>query len=236
MLRLAAVIIVAAGLIASAVPAHAQAARGRAFDRVLPEMKFTGVTFGDAIEFLRDVAGVNIHVNWKALEGEGVTADTPINLRLRSVTLRKVMNLLLSEASGGDNLTWHVDQGVVEITTRELADKKMYTKVYPIHDLIMDVPDFIGPNMSLQSASDQAQQGGGGGGSGGLFGQSGDSSRDDEEQTPNRDERGQQLVDLIMETVRPDIWAANGGTASIRYFNGSLIVTAPRSVHQAIGG
>src|SRR5687767_15989479 len=124
MLRLAAVIIVAAGLIASAVPAHAQAARGRAFDRVLPEMKFTGVTFGDAVDFLRDVAGVNIHVNWKALEAENVTADTPINLRLRSVTMRKVMNLLLSEASGGDNLTWYVDQGVVEITTRELADKK----------------------------------------------------------------------------------------------------------------
>ena len=235
MLRLVAVMIVAAGLIASAVPANAQA-RGRAFDRVLPEMKFTGVTFGDAVEFLRDVAGVNIHVNWKALEGEGVTADTPINLRLRSVTLRKVLNLLLSEASGGENLTWQVDQGVVEITTRELADKKMYTKVYPIQDLTMDVPDFVGPNMSLQSASDQAQAGGGGGGSGGLFGQSGDSSRDDEEKTPNRDERGQQIVDLIMETVRPDIWAANGGTASIRYFNGSLIVTAPRSVHEAIGG
>ena len=236
--RLAAVIIVAAGLIASAVPASAQAVRGRALDRVLPEMKFTGVTFGDAIDFLRDVASVNIHVNWKALESENVTADTPINLRLRSVSLRKVMNLLLSEASGGDNLTWHVDQGVVEITTREMADKKMYTKVYPIHDLIMDVPDFVGPNMSLQSASDQAQAGGGGGGgSGGLFGTSGDSSRKEEdEKTPNRDERGQQLVDLIMETVRPDIWAANGGTASIRYFNGSLIVTAPRSVHEAIGG
>src|SRR5687768_12642943 len=237
MLRLAAVTIVAVGLIASAVPAPAQAVRGRALDRVLPEMKFTGVTFGDAIDFLRDVAGVNIHVNWKALEAENVTADTPINLRLRSVTLRKVLNLLLSEASGGDNLTWQVDQGVVEITTRELADKKMYTKVYPIQDLTMDVPDFVGPNMSLQSASDQAQAGGGGGGSGGLFGQSGDSSRDEEdEKTPNRDERGQQLVDLIMETVRPDIWAANGGTASIRYFNGSLIVTAPRSVHEAIGG
>ena len=236
MLRLAAVMIVAVGLIGSAVPASAQAVRGRALDRVLPEMKFTGVTFGDAIEFIRDVAGVNIHVNWKALEAEGVTADTPINIRLRSVTLRKVMNLLLSEASGGDNLTWYVDQGVVEVTTREMADKKMYTKVYPIHDLIMDVPDFVGPNFSLQSASDQASQTGGGG-SGGLFGQSGDSSRDDDdEKATTRDERGQQLVDLIMETVRPDIWAANGGTASIRYFNGSLIVTAPRSVHEAIGG
>jgi hypothetical protein len=235
--RLAAVTIVAASLFVSAITPHVAAAQSRgALGRVLPEMKLTGATFGDAIDFIRDVSGANLHVNWKALEQENVTADTPVNIHLRSVTLRKVLNLLLSEASGSDALTYYVDEGVVEITTREVADKKVYTKIYPIQDLTMDVPDFQGPNMSLQSASDQAQSGGGGGG-GGLFGQSGDSSRDkDKENATTRDERGQQLADLITESVRPEIWAANGGTASIRYFNGNLIITAPRSVHEAIGG
>ena len=51
-----------------------------------------------------------------------------------------------------------------------------------------------------------------------------------------RDERGDELVTLITETVRPEIWAVNGGTATIRYFRGSLVVTAPRSVHEALGG
>ena len=120
-------------------------------------MKFTGVTFGDAIDFVRDVTGVNIHVNWKALEQENVTADTPVNIRLRAVTLRKVLNLLLSEASGGDALTFYVDDGVVEITTRELADKKVYTQDLPVDDLLMDVPDFTEPRTSASSpASDQA--------------------------------------------------------------------------------
>jgi hypothetical protein len=32
------------------------------------------------------------------------------------------------------------------------------------------------------------------------------------------------------------VWRQNGGPASIRFFNGTLIVTAPRSVHEAIGG
>ena len=45
-----------------------------------------------------------------------------------------------------------------------------------------------------------------------------------------------QLVTLIRETIRPTIWKENGGTAAIRYYNGNLIVTAPRSVHEAIGG
>ena len=33
-----------------------------------------------------------------------------------------------------------------------------------------------------------------------------------------------------------EMWRDNGGTAAIRYFNGHLIVTAPRSIQEAIGG
>ena len=233
-----ALIAVAIGLTVAAVSAPAAAARDRALDRTLPEMKFTGVTFGDAIDFVRDVGGVNIHVNWKALEAHNVTADTPVNIRLRAVSLRKVLSLLLSEASGTDGLTYFVDQGVVEITTRELADKKVYTKIYPVDDLVMEIPDFgEPPNFNLQTSSDQGGGGGGGGGGGsGIFGGSTSDTNRDQTNTTTREERGEQLVQLVTETVRPDIWAVNGGTATIRYFRGSLIVTAPRSVHEALGG
>jgi hypothetical protein len=238
MSRLALIVAVAAGLFAAAVvptPANAQvSATRRVLSRTLPEMKFTGVGLGEAIDFLRDVSGANIHVNWKALEELNVTPDTQVNLRLRSVSLRKVLNLLLSEAGGGDALAFYVDANVVEITTKELADKKVYTRVYPVEDLVMDVPDFIGPNMSLQSASDQAQNQGGGGGGQGLFGN--ETDRSDEDQGPTREERGEQLVEMVKETIRPEIWADNGGTATIRYFRGSLVVTAPRSVHEQLGG
>ena len=234
-----ALIAVAIGLTVAAISAPATAARDRALDRTLPEMKFTGVSFGDAIDFVRDVGGVNIHVNWKALEAHNVTADTPVNIRLRAVSLRKVLNLLLSEASGTDELTYFVDQGVVEITTRELADKKVYTRIYPVDDLVMEIPDFgEPPNFNLQSSSDQGRSGGGGGGGGGtgIFGGNTDTQNRDQNNTTTREERGEQLVQLVTETVRPEIWAVNGGTATIRYFRGSLIVTAPRSVHEALGG
>ena len=42
-----------------------------------------------------------------------------------------------------------------------------------------------------------------------------------------RADRAQALVDVITSTIQPEIWQANGGTAAIRFFNGSLIVTAP---------
>src|SRR5689334_18811856 len=96
----------------------------------LPELRFQGVTLGDAIEFMRDVSGANIAVNWKALEGAGVNRDTPVNLHLNGISLRKAMDMVLNEAAGGDALTYYVDQGVIEITTRDLADRAMVTRVY----------------------------------------------------------------------------------------------------------
>src|SRR5882762_10192954 len=135
-------------------------------DRVLPAVNFTNVTLKDAIEFLRDVSGSNMHVNWKAIEAAGITPDTQINIKLRQVSLRKVLGLLLSEASGGVGLTFYIEEGVIEITTSELADNQMYTVVYPVQDLLVEPPDFVQPPDFML----QGQGGGGGGGGGGRGG------------------------------------------------------------------
>ena len=220
----------------------------RQLSQRVPELKFQGVTLSDAIDFLRDISGANMTVNWKALEGAGVSRDTSVNLHLRGVSMRKALDLLLSEAGGGDQLTYDIDQGVIEITTRELADRKMVTRVYPVDDLIMVIPDFTdAPQFNLDAS--QNQSGGGGGSSGGAGGAGGGQTtianslfanqgqlNQNQEQVKTKAERAQELVDLIQNIVFPDIWKDNGGTASIRYFNGSLVVTAPRSVQEAIGG
>src|SRR5665213_573341 len=57
--------------------------------------------------------------------------DTSVTVRLRSVSLRKALDMVLQEAGGGDKLAYDLDQGVIAITTRELADARMYTRVYP---------------------------------------------------------------------------------------------------------
>src|SRR5437762_849899 len=119
-----------------------------ALSQNLPTMNFSGVAFADVIDFLRDVSGANIHVDWKILEAAGIGKDAPVNLRLRSVSLRKVLGLVLREAGGGDVLTFYADGGVIEITTREVADKQLFTKVYPVEDLLGEVPDFVGPDFN----------------------------------------------------------------------------------------
>lgn len=219
----------------------------RQLNQTLPEVHFDGVAFNDAIDFLRDVSGANISVNWKALSETGVTPDATITLKLRQVSLRKALDLILSEAGGGDKLGFSVDEGVIEIATREIIDSRMYTRVYPIEDLIMIIPDFDdAPDFSLTSQTSGSQGGsggggaggggggGGGGGAGGLFANGGQNTS--KEVVKSKTERATDLMDLIRNIVQPDVWVENGGKAAIRYWNGNLIVTAPRSVQEAIGG
>jgi hypothetical protein len=210
--------------------ANAQARN--ALNRVMPDVKFDGVALRDCFDFIQDITGANVHVNWRALEEAGITKDTPVTVRLRSVSLRKVIGLLVSEA-GNQQLAFYVDQGVIEITTKQIADRQMIIKVYNVQDLIMDIPDAV-PNV------DFSLEGNGGERSDNSIG--GTAQRPSaigtggSEQPKSKAERGQALAQLIMETIQPEVWKQNGGTASIRFFNGNLIVAAPRSVHEAIGG
>jgi hypothetical protein len=256
------VAVIALGVSSSAMAASARAA----LNQKMPEVKFQGQGLRDCMDFLRDVSGANLHVNWRALEAAGVTPDTPVNVRLRDVSLRKVLTVLLSEAAPGTNLTFYTSEGVIEVTTSEIADAEMITRVYPVEDLLIEVPDFNNaPDLSLfmnqASTSGGGGTGGGmggggyggggggfggggggfgggggglGGGGGGFGGGSGGGLT--QEKIRTKQERADDLVTLIRETIRPEIWKENGGTAAVRYYNGNLIVTAPRSVHEAIGG
>jgi len=234
---LAAAAVITLGVSSSPSPVMAASAR-QALNQRMPEVKFQGQSLRDCMDFIRDVSGANIHVNWRALEAAGVTGDTPVYVRLRDVPLRKVLNVLLSEAAPGTNLTYYSSEGVIEVTTSEIADAEMVTKVYPVEDLLIEVPDFNNaPDFSLfLSQTGGSGGGGGGGGSMGGGGGYGGGGGLTQEKIRTKQERADDLVTLIRETIRPEIWKENGGTAAVRYYNGNLIVTAPRSVQEAIGG
>jgi uncharacterized membrane protein YgcG len=225
-------------------------------DRSMPAVNLSNVSLKDAIDFVRDISGANVHVNWRALEAAGVTGDTTVNVRLRGVSLRKVLNLILSEASGGVGLTFYVDDGVVEVTTSEIADSMMYTIVYPVQDLLFEPPVITAPpDFDLSNAGGGGggggggrgggsrgggggSRGGGGGGGGGqgLFGSMSVGQNQGQTQEQNKTKKQDDLITLIVETVQPSIWAQNGGKATIKFFQGNLVITAPRSVHEMIGG
>jgi hypothetical protein len=205
----------------------------RALGTEMPEVKLAGARLEDAIQFLQDTSGANIHVNWRALETVNVTRETPVTLRMSPMPLRKLLKFVLTEADSAGLATFYADDGVIEVTTRDLADQRLVTKVYPVDDLLLTIPDFNdAPQFQLGGTT--AVSGGGGGGGSGQSLISGTNTQ--EQNQVGKAARGTELVQLVMDTVQPEAWRENGGTSSIRYFRGRLIITAPRSVHEQIGG
>ncbi len=209
----------------------------RALSTNVTELKVDNIALSKVVDFLKDVSGTNIVVNWKVLEGAGVAKDTPISLEVRELTLRKMMRLVLDQASPSSVLVFNVDANVIEVTTQEDADKVMIIKVYDVEDLVMtDNSQVTPPTMDLKTSTTggtmSGQSGGGGGATGSIF----TTTETAADGGDTKEKRGADLASLVRDVVRPQSWVENGGHASIKYSNGKLIVNAPASVHEAIGG
>lgn len=191
-------------------------------DRSLPEVRFDSVGFADVTEFLRDISGANIFVNWRALETAGVDKNAPVTARLRDVKFSKALETILRDVGGGAvKLGYTVDEGVITISTADDLSSNVVTNVYDIQDLIMNVTDFDQPpNFNIQST--QGGRGGGGGG-GNLFG---GNLNQQNQQLNQRQTLVDSVIQLIEETVAQSSWRDQGGTVgSIRELGGQLIVT-----------
>lgn len=223
------------GILIVLIAAASAPARSTARDELMvriPSAKLTDVPLADAFDFLRDVGGVNIIVDWKSLEAINITKDTQINLNLHDVSAAKVLSLILSEAGPGDLLTYYISDNVVQVTTRQLADQQLVTVVYYVLDLLQPNDSFDYKIQNFGSGGAQITGSGGGGGGSSSFG-------NNMQQTNNANTiqtKADGLIKLIETVIRPEVWRDNGGPASMAYWNGNLIVTAPRSVQEAIGG
>ncbi len=247
---------------ASGEPQSSAVNAKRALAMPMRELTVEAQPLSKVLDYFRSVTGANIVVNWTVLETANVTRDTPITLQVRDLSMAKMMQLVLNQASPQTALVASVEDNVIEITSQDEADKQLVTKVYIVDDLMV-TPNPWGlkaPQISLSSALSSGGGGGGGsgfggggggsgfggggggggfggsGGGGGLFGNTQGNATNTQSSKETMDKQGDDLVQLIREVVRPNIWRENNGPATIRYFNGKLIVTAPISVHEAIGG
>jgi len=189
-----------------------------------------------AFDWWSNITGISLVVNGRQLELIGVDGDAPINIGLHQVTAAQLLGLMLDQITIDEPLLYETTEHYVLVTTRDAALRNTVVRVYPIDDLLMEVPDFDdAPTFDLQSALSNTNSGGGaagGGGSDNIFGD----FENDEEPRKTRTERGEEIAQLIRDTIEPDIWIENGGLyASIKYFDGKLIVNAPRFVQGHVG-
>lgn len=215
----------AAGEAAPAAPVAATGGR---------EMNFAETPLKLALEFLADVSGVSMHVNWKTLQATGITAETPISVKAQSISISRALDLVLDQVNANrDRLSsvyWVVDEGVVEISTGDALNRTYKTRIYDVADLLMPVPNFKGPRLDLASSTGTGNTGNTNGG-GGIFGsQSGAGGQGQTATTVEEDDvvaQRQALRDGLTETIKQaigeDMWAPTG-KGTVRILRDKLII------------
>jgi Flp pilus assembly secretin CpaC/tetratricopeptide (TPR) repeat protein len=189
----------------------------------------------EVFEELQKEHNLNLVVVWTDLDNAGIDRDAPVTLQLnREVSLKTVMEEVLDQVGGGfDPLGYTSSDGLIKIATQQFLNRNLETRVYNVEDLIIEVRDFTdGPAIDIQQASGGGRGGGGQPVFSGSGGGSGD--REDEDQ---REERAEDLIDMIVNAVKPDSWRDGGtGEGAIEAMDGVLIVSQTAAVHQELNG
>lgn len=84
----------------AATPGPSTAAMQVALARRLPEVRFDAVGLGDVLEFLNDVSGVTLDVDWASLRAAGVDRNAPVSMRLYNVRFGDAIEAVLAGQPG----------------------------------------------------------------------------------------------------------------------------------------
>lgn len=185
------------------------------------------------IAWYQDTTHVPVIVNWRALKEAGVDPDEEITVQVQNIPAGQLLGLVMKLAvtdEEQDQLIYEITPWYLRLLTKSQAARHPVMRVYDVQDLVMSIPDFEAPEFGLDKILQQGLKDAGGGGS--LF--------DDIDEKPSendvRQARGDQLAQLIADTIEPTLWQRNGGEfCSIRYQRGMLIVRAPEFVQRQIG-
>ena len=228
-----AVIVLSAGF-ACAFQARAQAPEpdGPAIAPVLSPVRVISVSYRDvpareAIADLSARARVRLSPIWSdSNDTIGLDPEARINLTLTRVRIETAIESVLRQCDRGLDATWQLaDDGAIELGPRARLNRRAVTRAYDIHDLIISTPNFReAATLDLQAALQ-------GSGKGAVL------RENDASLEPRRTvDPGEDLLNLITETVEPEQWFLAGGTATIRLYNGQLIVHAAPYIHRQISG
>jgi hypothetical protein len=174
-------------------------------------VNFQGSTFETAIDYLSTLSNQPIIVDKAALKDADIGYDSPVNFKLKNVSMRTVLRKLLGEFG----LAYVVKDQAILITTAQRAKEMMVVRAYPIGDLVSVVGGIGGLN-PLQF--------------GPVLGQ----ALNQQQMTQNVNG----IISMIQSSVEPDSWKVNGGGGTIAYdpLTMSLLVKQSAEVHALMGG
>jgi len=104
----------------------------------IPAVAHVNAPLDKVLDSWASAAGVNLHVQWRALEAAGINKDAPITINLRGVAAEQVLRRVLEDVGGGNiKLEYRVDEGVVDVSTAEEMAHYRVTRIYDVRDLLV---------------------------------------------------------------------------------------------------
>ncbi|MHC4828814.1 MAG: type II secretion system protein GspD, partial [Planctomycetota bacterium] len=186
----------------------------RTLDTSEVTINFPGTSFNDAIDFLRDVTGLNYVVTATAQE-EVDGAEPEISLKLKSIKLKNALELILADA--GD-LTYRVRQDAIVINTKDDEKDALVLRFYRVDEIIGDRPDYEAPKIALKRPGGDGE----GGGGGAIL----DIGDDDGETGTGF------TADKLIELIEQKLGDQDDG--SVEFLGGLLMVRMPVEAHRKI--
>ena len=124
-------------------------------------LEFTDLPLNEILEIIEDEYDIPIIIDTAALDEVVISPDVEISVDIRNVSLRSALNLMLRQP-GVEDLTFVIDEEVLQITTQDRADSTLKVKVYPVADLVLPIQ-----SIGIGGGGIGGGIGGGGGGLGG---------------------------------------------------------------------
>jgi general secretion pathway protein D len=113
-------------------------------------LQFDNAPLSQVMDYLAQMAGVNLHLDPQGLADEGVTTNDPVTINLsQEISLKSALNLVLEPL----HLSYMIKDEVLKITSEQYRDGDLYQQVYNVADLVVPIPNFVpSTNMGLSGA------------------------------------------------------------------------------------
>ncbi len=125
-------------------------------------LKYNQRPLSEVLGDLAKLANISIYLDPQGMAAEGVTTDSPVSINLSNeVSLKSALLLILEPL----RMNYVITNDVLKVTSSELTAGKVYTKSYPVADLIIPIPNFVpdgreGINAALEQGFRRAGYGG----------------------------------------------------------------------------
>jgi hypothetical protein len=98
------------------------------------QLDFTQAPLQDVIDHLKAVHKIEIQLDKRVLEDVGVSGNTQVKVNVKGTSLKAALRLMLGDMQ--PELTYMIKDEVLLITTPDLAEEVLPTRLYPVGDLV----------------------------------------------------------------------------------------------------